>query len=160
MDEKRRLWLVLFSKSPFLLVVALHKVGVPFHRSRPPSAHNVFIDGLTLAVLRGFQGIGGAATIPSAVCSPESSLLQEHSPTFPARYPSTCLPTFKSTFNSIRYFCSGCSCRRCIWHDYWRCPHSTHLVRYASANPLLYFSRCHADHIGALYFIWLQQPQV
>jgi hypothetical protein len=76
MEEKRRLWSVLFSKLPFLLVVALHKVGVPVYRSRPQSTYNAFIDGLTLAVLRGFQGIGGAATIPSAVSSPKVFLLQ------------------------------------------------------------------------------------
>jgi len=99
-------------------------------RSRDPFTHNVIIDGLTLAVLRGFQGIGGSATIPSAV-SPSDMFLMRKVLTFSARYLSTCVPSVKSALNSVRYFCSGCSCGRRIWHDHRRRSNSTYLVRHA-----------------------------
>lgn len=99
-------------------------------RSRAPFTHNVITDGVTLAVLRGFQGVGGAATIPSAVSSSEILFMEKYSLTFSARYPSACIPTIKSTFDSIRYLCSGCSCRWRVWHAHRRCPDSTHVVRH------------------------------
>lgn len=98
--------------------------------ARALSTHNVITDPLTLAVLRGFQGIGSAAIIPSAVSSPQMFLMDSYSLTFSARYSSARVSTVKSTFNSIRYLCSGCSCRWRIWHAHGRCPDSTNLVRH------------------------------
>ncbi|KAG2352128.1 hypothetical protein BDR07DRAFT_919680 [Suillus spraguei] len=53
-------------------------------------------DGLTLSILRGFRGVGGAVAMPS---------------------------TFDSMINGIHYLCDGCCCRWYIWRDHrshWR----------------------------------------
>ena len=90
---------------------------------------------------RGFQGIGGAATIPSAVsiltfhCS-ESDVLF----ILLARYNGTCIPSFQSAFIGVRYFCCGRPCRLCIWHDRWRCPYPTSSVRHTCSRQQRYLS--------------------
>lgn len=96
-------------------------LGLGFANGKSPQSHPILCpissnshcsDEITLDVLRGLQGVGGAATIPSAV----SCLVSYHEPgadsTFGADwYFSTCVPSLSNESDRFRDFLR--------WSAYW-----------------------------------------
>lgn len=99
---------------------------------------------MTLNILRGFQGIGAAATIPAAVRLFSQLLLFYMSiadlpPPHPlAWYPCRGIPALPCTFHRILHFWRWCTDWSCVWYGSRRCTHSNHRVRFPSPSPPLF----------------------
>jgi MFS family permease len=115
------LWLAVFS-----LGLGFANGIIVFSPLLPSCLGSYVADEITIDVLRGFQGIGAAATIPSAVPSFSLNLTQQIF-TFPAnadRYFGPRVSSVSYAINSVLNILRRRPYWRSYWHDSRRCPHS------------------------------------